>query len=75
VYGLSIGDKSGDLGLPLAYFFGEHFSTRDISHTFRSAMKFDSVRGLANGHLLPESGELWPSFPGDKILTADIVHL
>jgi len=34
-------------------FWGENFSTTDISHTFcQSAMKFGSVRGLANRHLL-----------------------
>ena len=35
MYGLSVGDKSGDLGLTLAYFFGkQNFFTTNISHTF-----------------------------------------
>jgi len=48
--------------------FGEHkFSTVDISDTScRSAAIFGMVRGLANGHLLPEFGELWSSFLGAK---------
>jgi len=39
----------------LAYFSEEqNFSTTDISDTFCwSATKFDTVRGLANQHLLP----------------------
>jgi len=35
-------------------------------------MKYGTVRGLANGHLDPEFGELWPTFAGRKFLTADI---
>jgi len=46
MYGLSIGDKAGDLGWTLAFFRRATFSTTDISHTFcRNAMKFGSVRG------------------------------
>ena len=40
VYGLSIGDKSGDLASTFSYFSGEQnfFATdRDISHTFFGA--------------------------------------
>jgi len=59
VYGLSVGDKSGDLGCTLAYFFWEHFFARDISHTFcRSATKFGRVMDLANRNLFPEFHQL-----------------
>jgi len=46
MYGLSIGDKSGDLGWTLAYFSGaQKFFTTDIWHIcWRSAKKFLSVR-------------------------------
>jgi len=30
------------------------------------AIKFGTVRCLANGHLLPEFGERWPTFSGSK---------
>ena len=45
MYGLSIGDKSGDVGWTLAYFSEEQkFSTRDISDPFcPSATKFGNV--------------------------------
>jgi len=42
----------------------QNFSTRDITHTFcRRTTKFGSVRGLANGHLLPEFREVWSGHP------------
>ena len=62
VYGLSIGDKSGDLIVN----FGlcSNFFTTDIWHTFcRSATKFGSVRGVANRHLFPEFCKLWSGGP------------
>ena len=41
--------------------FREHkFLTADISHTScERVTKFSTIRGLANGHWLPEFGELW----------------
>jgi len=62
VYGLSIGDKFGDLTQTLAYFSGEqNFSTNDYhACTFcRSATIFGCVRGLANQNLFPDIRELW----------------
>jgi len=39
-------------------------------------MKFGMIRGLANRHLFPEFGELWPTFPGGiKFVKADISQL
>jgi len=56
VYGLSIDDKSGDLGWTLAYFSGkQNFSTTDISYTFGRS----NVGDLANRNLFPEFRELW----------------
>jgi len=55
VYGLSIGDKSGDLWWTLAWFSGEQkFSTTDISHTVcQSATKFGNVGGSGESKLIP----------------------
>jgi len=52
------------------------FSTADILYTSCcSATKFGSVRGLANGHLFPKFGELWPTFPEAKnFRSVYIVH-
>jgi len=49
MYGLSIGDKAGDLEWTVAYFSREqNFSTIHISHTFcQNTTKFGSIRGLA----------------------------
>jgi len=67
VYGLSIGDKSGNLGWTLAYFSVEqNFSTTAISHTIcRSVTKFSNVGGLANRNMHSQTVSsckfpLWP---------------
>ena len=48
-------------------FWEQKHSTANIADTFCwSVTKFGMVRGLANGYLFPEFGELWPTFPGIK---------
>ena len=54
---------------------GKHkFWPADISHnSCPSATKFDSVWGLANGHLFPKFGKLWLTFPGSTNFGAQIL--
>jgi len=72
VYGLSIGNKSGDLARTLATFPGSHYFTTDISHTFcRSATKFGRIRGLTIRNLFREFRKFWS---GDPVIPCGDMH-
>ena len=64
VYGLSIDDKSGDLGWTLAYFSGSTIFLQRISRIlFLGAWENLGMLGSGNQNLFPKFRELWSRGP------------
>jgi len=72
VYGLSIGDKSGNLGWTLAYFFGKwNFCTTDFSHFLSERDEIWQYWGSGQWKLIPGIRELWS---GGPVIPCDDMH-